>query len=371
MNADDGIRADVGGMRRAAISLAAVAVLGGAGCAGGRGQVASPAAGASAIGAGRAFLERYTAPDGRVRRLDQGDDTVSEGQAYGLLVAAALDDTGRFDAIWGWTRRHLRRSDGLLASHWQRGRVVDPQAATDADLDAARALLVAGCRRARPDLRRAGVALGRAILRRETARRGGRLVLAAGPWATGQPVTVNPSYLAPATLEALGEMSGDGAFERAAADGRALVAAVARPLPPDWATVDAGGLVRPSGPPGVDAPAQYSFDAPRALVRLAEDRRQAGRRLAARAWPVFRGRAPGRLVVERGLDGAPAGSSQHPVALVAAAAAAAAAGDTAAMRRLLDAAQALDRRHPTYYGAAWVALGRLMLTTDRLRPCAR
>src|SRR5439155_21267 len=105
----------------------------------------SPAAGASAIGAGREFLERYTAPDGRVRRLDQGDDTVSEGQAYGLLVAAALDDTGRFDAIWGWTRRHLRRSDGLLASHWQRGRVVDPQAATDADLDAARALLVARC----------------------------------------------------------------------------------------------------------------------------------------------------------------------------------------------------------------------------------
>jgi endoglucanase len=230
---------------------------------------------------------------------------------------------------------------------------------------------VAGCRRARPDLRRAGVALGRAILRNETARRGGRLVLAAGPWATGRPVTVNPSYLAPATLEALATASGDRAFERAATDGRALVAAVSRPLPPDWATVAADGVVRTSGPPGVDVPARYSFDAPRTLVRLAEDRRPAGRRLAARAWPVLRGPASGPMVVERSLDGAPAGSSQHPVALVAAAAAAGAAGNTAATRRLLDAAEALDRRQPTYYGAAWVALGRLFMTTDRLRPCAR
>ena len=29
-------------------------------------------------------------------------------------------------------------------------------------------------------------------------------------------------------------------------------------------------------------------------------------------------------------------------------------------------AEALDRRFPTYYGAAWVALGRIMLTTKLL-----
>ena len=34
--------------------------------------------------------------------------------------------------------------------------------------------------------------------------------------------------------------------------------------------------------------------------------------------------------------------------------------------RLLDAAEALDKRSPTYYGAAWVALGRIMLTTNAL-----
>ena len=52
--------------------------------------------------------------------------------------------------------------------------------------------------------------------------------------------------------------------------------------------------------------------------------------------------------------------------LVAAAGAAEAAGKEADKQKLLDAAEALDQRAPTYYGAAWVALGRIMLDTDAL-----
>ena len=57
--------------------------------------------------------------------------------------------------------------------------------------------------------------------------------------------------------------------------------------------------------------------------------------------------------------------------LVAAAGAAHAAGHSGRSAELLDAAASLNRVQPTYYGAAWVALGRLMLTTHRLdvRPC--
>ena len=54
----------------------------------------------------------------------------------------------------------------------------------------------------------------------------------------------------------------------------------------------------------------------------------------------------------------------HPLALVAAAAAADAGGDAARARDLLRAAAALDEGTPTYYGAAWVALGAGMLTPD-------
>ena len=55
---------------------------------------------------------------------------------------------------------------------------------------------------------------------------------------------------------------------------------------------------------------------------------------------------------------------------LAAAGATDAAGEGAAREGLLASAEDLDRRFPTYYGAAWVALGRMMLTTKLLDPCS-
>jgi endoglucanase len=358
-------------MRCVAGAVATASLLTLAACGSSSSSSSAPRLESDVVRSGRFFLRRYVDGEGRVVRRDQGGDTVSEGQAYGMLIAAGLGDWKRFDTIWGWTRSHLRRLDGLLSWHWAGGRVVGPEAASDADLDAARALLVAGCARRRPDLRDAGVALGRGVLAHETARRGSQLILAAGPWATGQPMTINPSYLAPATLHALAVASGDRTFAQAADDGRALVAKLSTPLPPDWATVDAGGNATPSGPPGQNVPAQYGFDAARALVRIAEDPNPSGRKIAAAAWPVFRDQAPDAIVLERNLNGSPAGGTHTPLALVSAAGAARAAGDGQAASRLLDSAAVQDSRRPTYYGSAWVTLGRLLLTTDRLDGACR
>jgi endoglucanase len=52
-------------------------------------------------------------------------------------------DEKLFDQIWSWTKQHMLQNDGLLAFHWVGGRVVNPTPAAGADLDAARALLVA------------------------------------------------------------------------------------------------------------------------------------------------------------------------------------------------------------------------------------
>src|SRR6266545_2779995 len=89
------------------------------------------------------FLDHYMEPDGRVVRRDQGGDTVSEGQAYAMLITVATGDRARFARVWTWTAQHLQRPDGLLSWHWADGHVVDPEAAADADLDAARALVFA------------------------------------------------------------------------------------------------------------------------------------------------------------------------------------------------------------------------------------
>ena len=104
-----------------------------------------------------------------------------------MLLAAAVGDSHRFDAIWGWTQHNLQRPDGLISFLWAHGRVQDPQAASDADLDASRALLVAACRFQRPALRGQAIALGKAIMQVEVGSFQGAPVLTAGPWAITPP----------------------------------------------------------------------------------------------------------------------------------------------------------------------------------------
>jgi endo-1,4-beta-D-glucanase Y len=305
--------------------------------------------------AAQAFLARYVDADGRVVRRDQGGGTVSEGQAYALLLAAAIGDRARFDRVWGWTRAHLQRGDGLLA--WRPG---DPQAAADADLDTARALLVAARRFQRPALARQAHRLARAVGAEETARVGGRRVLVAGPWARDHAI-VNPSYVAPRTFALLGQRD-------LRASGLRLVRSLQghrSGLAPDWARATAGGATPIGTPAKPGAQAVFSYDAVRTPIRLAEDCEPSVRRDAARP----RASLQATLAPVRDLGGQPLAPGEHAVFAVAAAAATAAAGDRERAAAFLDRAAQWDSAHPSYYGAAWVALGRVMLTTRWLRGC--
>jgi endoglucanase len=297
------------------------------------------------------FLDRYVAEDGRVVRHDQGGDTVSEGQAYAMLLAVAERDEARFDRVWAWTRAHLRRPDGLLAWHWQDGRVTDQQAATDADLDAARALMLAAKRFDVPRYAQDGRELGRAVSEHETVQG----VLVAGPWTQD---VVNPSYWSPRAFAAIERVDLNEPARRLTDQ------LTANGLPPDWAQVQDWGAV-PTGPPSGGDPV-YSYDAVRLPIRLAESCQAEDRALAARLWPRLRD-DPG--VARRALDGTPLTEDQHPAALAGAAAAAHAAGDQQAASELLDRAARLDEQHPSYYGAAWVELTRAMLKPGALGTC--
>jgi endoglucanase len=319
--------------------------------------------------ASRHFLDTYVRSDGRVERTDQGGDTVGEGQAYGMLIAAAIGDRKRFDLIWDWTKQNLRQPNGLIAFLWRDGKVVDPKPASDADVDTARALLTASCRFKRPAYEHEALAVGRSILQQETIRFDDLPLLVAGPWAKVAPIFVNPSYFSPATFAELGAATGDNRWASLSGGAR-QVADRLMPhqgdLPPDWALLRDGRLAA-SGPPAKpSSKAIFGFEAVRLLVRFAEDPDPAGRKIAARSWAAFKGRDPDGIPVEWDLSGEPSGTDRHPTALVAAAAAAHAAGDDASEKQLLDAAEALDHGRPTYYGAAWVALGRIMLDTQRL-----
>ena len=117
---------------------------------------------------------------------------MSEGQAYGMLVAVAIGDEKRFRRMWRGRDEHLQRDDGLLAWRWAAA-ASTTRAAADADLDAARALLSPGAVR-RPDYRRAGLRIGPRDRRtddRSAEPRTRRRALGA------RPRVVDPSYFSP------------------------------------------------------------------------------------------------------------------------------------------------------------------------------
>lgn len=331
---------------------------------------ASGPADEAAVAAARDFLDTYTDPDGRVVRRDQGGDTVSEGQAYGMLLAVAADDQATFDRIWGWTRETMLRPDGLLSWHWADGALVNTDSAADADLDAARALVLAGVRFSDDGLAEDGRRLATAILDHETVETPVGRVLTAGTWTLDAPWTVNPSYFSPQAAAELATATGDERWARVSAAGSTVTGALldATPVPPDWARLDGSGAVAASASPQGGVPG-FSYDAARVVLRNAESCSAADRALAARAGefldvPVAQVRGA------YALDGTPTVPWQGPLALAASAAAHSAAGDPASAATALDAAQLAEEGEPGYYGAAWVALGRVFLQTGLLGSCA-
>lgn len=311
--------------------------------------------------AARRFLDGYVDRDGRVVRHDEGGDTVSEGQAYAMLLAVALEDADGFARVWEWTRTNIQRQDGLLSWRWADGAVADPSPAADADVDAARALLLAAERFGQPSYEDAARRILAAILEHETAEDH----LVAGPWARSDGY-VNPSYLDPAAFRLFEAASGDERWGRLLATTYTTVEQLGT-LPPDWARLEAGQVV-PTGPPGdPHAEPTYGLDAQRLPVRLMADRAPRGRELAAAMWPVLSQHveAGGPFAVQS-LDGEPLVDWRHPLSSVAAAASAGASSESQTMFDLLDRAEEIERAHPEYYGSAWVALGRVLLTTDLL-----
>ncbi|QLD11808.1 class F sortase [Microbacterium oleivorans] len=321
-----------------------------------------------ATAAADAFLDTYV-DGGRVVRTDQGGDTVSEGQAYGLLLAVVADDEARFDEIWDWTTDNLQRDDLLLAWRWENGAVVDDEPASDADLDAARALVLAGDAFGRDDLSADGLALGDALLEEMTATTDLGRILLPGTWATTSPHAYNPSYASPAAYAVLADASGDERWDELAEGSRAATEALldANALPTNWATVATDGSVAIAGAADGTGEPGFGYDAARAPIRYAESCDAADAELAATMATAF----PGDDVLPAELDSGSGAvtTDQHPVAYAARAAAYAAAGRTddagADLGRMRDTAA----RTPTYYGDAWNALAEAMLTDDALAGC--
>lgn len=353
--------------------------------------LASPTAEPSTATSIEDFLSTYVQPDGRVVRADQGGDTVSEGQAYGMLLAVASGNRAELDRIWGWTRANLQEPDGLLAWHWQDGKVVSTEAASDADLDAAWALALAGGRFRDSAYSDAARHIASGILAEETETVAGKLVLVAGPWARTPTPTVDPSYFSPSAYSALFDLTDQPQWHSLAVSSAAILTQLTTDptrLPPDWAQIEADGrAVAVSAPPGSSTPGEapsYGLDAARvelwyatACPRSPAPGATAGastadpdRSVPAGDWPELSGTAGAQTFpIAMSLRGTSESRYDNPLIAMADAAAAAAAGKSGEADQLIADATRLDQQYPTYYGTAWLALGRVLLSTGDLRTC--
>ena len=84
---------------------------------------------------------------GRIIRPENGNDTVSEGIAYGMLLSAYADDQPTFDKLWQYSQKW---PDGNGLMNWYINaagtQVLGTGAASDADEDMAYALIAADAR---------------------------------------------------------------------------------------------------------------------------------------------------------------------------------------------------------------------------------
>jgi endo-1,4-beta-D-glucanase Y len=317
-----------------------------------------------------AFLQRYVRSNGRVVRIDQGGDTVSEGQAYAMLLAVAIGDRATFNTVWKWSVRNLNEPDGLFASSWN-GNIVDSHSASDADLDIARALLLGSKKWNDPALAKASRHYAKAILANETVTVAGQTILVAGPWATTAPYWVDPSYFDPETFDLLLQETGDERWASIESSSEAVLESVTNngtQLPPNWVQVDASGHASPSGGPA-GGTANYGYDAFRVLIRQAEGcPASTTRSLVTKLAPLVQKTASsGDSGQTYNLNGSVATGGSNPLMWVAAAA----TSTGRAQSRYLARAQRAAKANPTYFLDAWVALGRILITTSTLGGCAQ
>lgn len=221
--------------------------------------------------------------------MDKLDATVSEGIGYGMLLTVAHNEQAAFDGLWAYYKKGSQ-SNGLM--NWMRygcdahrGTKYDEYAdgaASDADLDAAMALIMAKCRWGSStngtDYGAAATSLIGSIKANETGTDNSRGYMQPGDstWFEGMGAgCVNPSYFAPAYYRAFAKFLTNQAdkdfWNKLADDTYPMLTAGANSstgLVKNW-TSGAGGTAACAS--SYSYPDEFGSDAARTPWRIATD----------------------------------------------------------------------------------------------------
>jgi endoglucanase len=240
-----------------------------------------------------AYQQRFIQGDGRVIDREAEDRSISEGQAYALLRAVLVDDAATFSKTLEWSENNLvRKSQGLGRDRlwaWKWGKktnnqwgILDGNFASDADIDAAVALILAARRWNQPEYLTLAKTKLQDLWEFSTIVPKGseRRYLLPGPKEAfaSQPsiVDLNPSYLAPYAFRLFAQVDPDRDWLSLVDSSYEVLAESAKlsavGLPSDWVSLDVGsGKFTPIGRRASHLKTQYGFDAYRVWWRVSLD----------------------------------------------------------------------------------------------------
>lgn len=228
-----------------------------------------------------AYVQRFVQDDGRVVDHQAHGISTSEGQAYAMLRAVWIDDRAIFDKVHGWALNNLNRGvrqDHLWAWKWGPGKegkwqVLDTAFATDADQDAALALILASERWGDSAYLTAAQAMLGDLWNKAIRSRGNsRYLLAGDSLCKGAVCRLNPSYYAPYAYRIFSFCDKAHPWNEMVAASYEFLDQVSRltrtRLPPDWVELD---TVSGAVSLGSDKDSVFSYDAFRTFWRVALD----------------------------------------------------------------------------------------------------
>jgi endoglucanase len=196
-----------------------------------------------------------------------------------MMLAEHYGDRVAFDEMWEWTKKNLKRPDGLMSWRWRPdatgtgGHVDDPNNASDGEILISWALVRASKRW--PDGNYAAEAqpLTQILAEKLTVQSPyGMLLLpgAQGFQKEGGRTVVNLSYWIFPAFREFKDLTGNTTWNALDLSGRRLLGLAAYgtwKLPPDWLYVDEGGAF--GMPPAADFPQEFGYNAFRIPLYLA------------------------------------------------------------------------------------------------------
>lgn len=237
------------------------------------------------------YRQRFIQSDGRVIDYEASDRSTSEGQAYALLRAVLINDPATFALTLNWSENNLqrqaggKRTDSLWAWKWGRKEdgnwgVIDSNFASDGDIDAITALILASRRWNRPEyLELAKVKLQDLWNLSTISEPQGKRYLLPGPVAAFVPnastLYLNPSYFAPYGFRIFAQVDPqhdwlslvDSSYQ--VLEDSAKLSSVG--LPSDWVALNTKTGQYQTLPASSTLKSLYSFDSYRVWWRLSLD----------------------------------------------------------------------------------------------------